>query len=183
MTATATVRPDGSVTVIDGITTYPPLSPDAVQAIAAQAQASKNAASVAVLEEGLVTLAGLLAEAGSGAAAHVDVTATGASATVDQTSMGLVMQRFPGQWDGHGHWVSGGMTFTPAQRSVTDGTTEVGATVTSATANFQAWDANRVISGGTIPTGTTIAAVVDTQTVTLSAPATAAATGVTLTIG
>lgn len=183
MTATARVLPDGSVSVTDGDTTFPPLSPEAVQVIAGKAQASKDASSVTALTAGLVELAGLLAEVGSAASVQLTVTSASAAATVDQTSMGLVTQRFSGAWNGKGNFVDGAMTFTPARRSVTDGATQVGTKVTSATANFQAWDVNRPITGGTIPAATTIAAIIDAQTVTLSAPATAAATGVNLTIG
>lgn len=67
-------------------------------------------------------------------------------------------------------------------RTVTDGTTQVGTNVTSATANFKQSDLHATISGGTIPGGATITAVNSATSVTISAPATAVASGVSITI-
>lgn len=67
-------------------------------------------------------------------------------------------------------------------RTVADGVTAIGTTVTSATAAFAVSDIGAKISGGTIPAGATITARASATSVTISAPATAAATAVTLTI-
>lgn len=69
-------------------------------------------------------------------------------------------------------------------RTVGDGVTAAnGETVTSESAQFQSFDQGRPIAGGSLPAGTTITAVVDAQTVTVSQPAAADGTGVSLTIG
>jgi hypothetical protein len=69
-------------------------------------------------------------------------------------------------------------------RTVTDGvTTASSTTVTSATAAFTGTDVGRTISGGSIPAGATISTVVSATEITISAAATASATGVTLTLG
>jgi hypothetical protein len=71
-----------------------------------------------------------------------------------------------------------------ATRFVTDGvTTNASATVTSATAVFTAYDVGKKISGAGIPALTTILSVQSATSITLSANATATATGVALTIG
>ena len=71
-----------------------------------------------------------------------------------------------------------------ATRSVTDGvTTNASPTVTSATARFHSNDVGKSISGAGIPAGTTIIAVVSLTEATMSANATATATGVTVAIG
>jgi hypothetical protein len=70
-----------------------------------------------------------------------------------------------------------------SNRSVNDGTTIIGTTVTSATAAFVAGDVGKAISGGSIPANATIVSVTNGTTVVISAPATAAASGVTLVIG
>lgn len=185
MTATARVLPDGSVVVTDGPVTHQPLSPDAVQAVAAKAQASAGASQTQQLAEALVVLAGLLSEVGSGASATVTVSNGTALATVDQASYALAVQTFTdGHADGKGGWVAGPMTVTQASRTVTDGvTTAASTTVTSATANFNAYDRGRAISGGTLPSGTAINEVTDAQTVVVSNPAGADGTAVSLTIG
>ena len=67
-------------------------------------------------------------------------------------------------------------------RTVSDGTTAVGTAVTSATASFTSADVGATISGGTIPGATTIASVTNSTTIVLSAAATSAASGVSLTI-
>lgn len=70
------------------------------------------------------------------------------------------------------------------RRIVTDGaTTASSETVTSASAQFAAYDQGRPITGGSLPAGTTISAVVDAATVTVSQPAAADGTALTLTIG
>lgn len=70
------------------------------------------------------------------------------------------------------------------QRVVTDGvTTSTSTTVTSATAVFAAGDLGRPISGSGIPSGAVIVAFSSATSVTISAPATATASGVTLTLG
>jgi hypothetical protein len=69
-------------------------------------------------------------------------------------------------------------------RVVTDGvTTNASTTVTSATAAFGAGDLGRPISGSGIPTGSVIVAFSSATSITISAPATASASGVTLTLG
>jgi hypothetical protein len=183
MTATATVLPDGSVTVVDGGMTFPPLSPAAVQAVAGKAQASADAGKTQQLTEGLILLAGMLAEVGDTGAATVTVQSGSATATVDQASFALAVERFPGAFNTSGQWVSGPMTVGQVPRTVTDGATASDETVTSVSAAFNSYDQGRAIAGGSLPSGTTITAVVDPQTVTVSQPATATATGVTLTIG
>jgi hypothetical protein len=183
MTATARVLPDGSVALTDGGMTFPPLSPDAVQAVAAKAKASADAGKTQQLTEGLILLAGLLAEVGPTATATVTVTAASATATIDQASFALAVQRSVGAFNSSGQWVCGSMTVAQASRTVTDGVTVVGTTVTSATANFNSYDQGRKITGGTLPAGTTISTVVDAQTVTVSNAATAAASSVALAIG
>lgn len=76
----------------------------------------------------------------------------------------------------------GGVTYVT--RTVTDGVTaNTDATVTSATAAFTAADVGSVISGAGITAGTTIASINSATSIEMSAPATATATGVTLTIG
>lgn len=68
--------------------------------------------------------------------------------------------------------------------TVADGVTTSGsATVTSATAAFQAGDVGKTISGTGIPGATTILQVASATSITMSANATATASGVTLTIG
>lgn len=68
-------------------------------------------------------------------------------------------------------------------REVTDGvTTDTDNTVTSASAAFTAADVGAAVVGAGIPDGTTIASVTNATTVELSDPATASATGVTITI-
>src|ERR1700745_3081344 len=70
------------------------------------------------------------------------------------------------------------------QRIVTDGvTTNASTTVTSATASFAAGDLGRPIRGSGIPTGSVIVAFSSATSITISAPATASASGVTLTLG
>lgn len=69
-------------------------------------------------------------------------------------------------------------------RTVTDGvTTNASTTVTSATAPFVQDDVGKPISGTGIPASTTIASVESTTSATLSAAATASATGLTFTFG
>jgi hypothetical protein len=77
------------------------------------------------------------------------------------------------------------LTWAPAlDRSVTDAATTSGsATLTSATANFQATDVGKVITGPGIPAGTVISARASTTSITLSANATATATGVSVSWG
>lgn len=61
-------------------------------------------------------------------------------------------------------------------------TTVVGTALVATTGTFTTFDVGRHISGGTIPAGATIAAFTDATHVTLSAAATAAASGVAATI-
>ena len=69
-------------------------------------------------------------------------------------------------------------------RSVVNGVTVAGLTVTSATANFNSADVGRSITGTPIPDGKTIASVTNATTVVMSAGASAtAATAQTITIG
>ena len=183
MTVTARVLPDGSVSVTDGGTTYAPMSAEAVQAIAGQAEASAAAGQMADLTSSLVRFAGLLAQVGPAARVTLVLDGSGAHATVDPVTFGIVQTEFAGK-SGKGNWTDGALTFTQAQRTVTDGITTASATtVTSATANFQSWDQGLPISGGSVPAGTTITKVSDPQTVTVSAPATASTISVTVTIG
>ena len=65
----------------------------------------------------------------------------------------------------------------PIVRSVTDAVLNSTTTVTSATAAFVAADVGRPVTGTGIPNGTTISAVTNATTITLSAAATATATG------
>ncbi len=67
-------------------------------------------------------------------------------------------------------------------RTVTDGVTVVGTTLTSATAAFTFADVGRSVAGGSIPAGATIVSVQSGTSVTLSAAGAAAATGVTVAI-
>jgi len=76
----------------------------------------------------------------------------------------------------------GANTGVNSTRTVTDAVTAVGTTLTSATAAFTYADVGRSVTGGSIPAGATIASVQSATSVTLSAAATAAATGVTVTI-
>jgi hypothetical protein len=71
----------------------------------------------------------------------------------------------------------------PIVRSVTDAVLNSTAAVTSATADFVAADVGRPVTGTGVPNGTTISAVTNGTTITLSAAATATATGVALTFG
>jgi hypothetical protein len=71
--------------------------------------------------------------------------------------------------------------FTPT-RVVTDGVLAASTTVTSATAAFTSSDVGAAISGGSIPSNTTIASVTNGTTVVISQAATGSASGVTLTI-
>jgi hypothetical protein len=74
--------------------------------------------------------------------------------------------------------------FEILHRQVTDAeTTNDSPTITSASAGFGLDDVVKPISGTGIPEGTTVAAVVDATTATLSANATATAAGVTVDIG
>ncbi len=76
----------------------------------------------------------------------------------------------------------GANTGVNSTRTVTDGVTAVGTTLTSATAAFTYADVGRSVAGGSIPAGATIASVQSATSVTLSAAATAAANGVTVAI-
>lgn len=114
MAVTASVLPDGSVTVVDGSLTFPPLSPEAVQAVAAQAQASASAGQTQQLTEGLVLLAGLLAQIGPAGSAQVTVGAGSANAEVDADAFALVKEQFPGGLDSSGRWVCGPMVISQA---------------------------------------------------------------------
>ncbi len=68
-------------------------------------------------------------------------------------------------------------------RQVTDGVTNSTTLVTSATAAFNSGDVGRPVSGAGIPTGTVIATVASATNATMSQPATASASGVTVTLG
>lgn len=71
----------------------------------------------------------------------------------------------------------------PVTRTVTDGATTNNSTAfTSNTANFQQADVGDTVSGAGIPAGTTIASVTSATAAVLSQPATATATGVSVTI-
>ncbi len=77
------------------------------------------------------------------------------------------------------------VTIAAAQgpRQVVDGVTNSTTTVTSATAAFNVGDIGRPISGTGIPAGTVIAFINSATSVKISQPATASASGVTLTLG
>ena len=76
-----------------------------------------------------------------------------------------------------------GLTFTIDRHSFTDGVSTIGTpNYTSASASFTDADRNRPFSGDHIPSGTTIAAVVDATTVTLSEAPTASGSGLTFTV-
>jgi len=117
LTVTVRVLPDGSVSITDGRTTFPPLSPAAVQAVAAQAETSANAANTRQMAEtlaGLATLITAAAPAAGGAAyAQVTVTPGQARAVLDETSFDLVKAALDGSPDGSGGWVVGPLTVTP----------------------------------------------------------------------
>ena len=66
-------------------------------------------------------------------------------------------------------------------RQVVDGVTNSTTLLTSATASFNSGDVGRPVSGSGIPTGTVIAFVGSSTSVTMSQPATASASGVTVT--
>jgi hypothetical protein len=68
-------------------------------------------------------------------------------------------------------------------RQVVDGVTNSTTLVTSATALFNFGDVGRPISGAGIPAGTIISSVASATNVNISQPATASASGVTLTLG
>ena len=68
-------------------------------------------------------------------------------------------------------------------RIVTDGVLNSTTLLTSATAAFNVGDISRPVSASGIPAGTTIVAVASATNVTLSAPATASTSGVTVTLG
>ncbi|MGH9283333.1 MAG: SBBP repeat-containing protein, partial [Acidimicrobiales bacterium] len=70
-----------------------------------------------------------------------------------------------------------------ANATFTDGvSSDASTTFTSASAGFTGDDVGKEISGANIPASTTIAAVADSSTVTLSQPATAAGSGLTFSI-
>jgi hypothetical protein len=71
----------------------------------------------------------------------------------------------------------------PIARTVTDAVLDSTTTVTSASADFVAADVGRPVTGTGIPNGTTISAVTNGTTITLSEAATATATAVALTFG
>ncbi len=80
------------------------------------------------------------------------------------------------------HWYSS--PTTPLDRVLSDGVTSNGlTTVTSATGAFTGYDKGSTVTGTGIQAGTVIADVVDSTTITLSLPATADGTGISLTIG
>jgi hypothetical protein len=68
-------------------------------------------------------------------------------------------------------------------RQVTDGVTNSTTTVTSATAAFNSGDFGRPISGSGIPNGSIIVSINSASSVVISQPATASASGVTITLG
>lgn len=68
-------------------------------------------------------------------------------------------------------------------RTITDGVLNSTNTITSATAAFNGNDVGKRVVGTGIPVGATIQTIVDPTSVTISAPATATASGVTLVIG
>lgn len=69
-----------------------------------------------------------------------------------------------------------------AARQVTDAVTNTTTTITSATANFKGLHIGLMVTGTNIPAGTTISAVTNATTATLSQAATASSSGGTLTI-
>jgi hypothetical protein len=111
MTVNVSLLPDGSVTVTDAGMTHPPLSPEAVQAVAGLADASAAAHTTQATTEVLGRLATLITAAGpaAGADAYAQVTVTPghAVAVLDDVSFGLVQANLPGQVDADGNWVSG----------------------------------------------------------------------------
>lgn len=123
MSVSVTLLPDGSVAVTDGNVTFPPLSPAAVQAIAAQADASAQAHRTQSLSEALGALAQLIPPAGfeAGADAYAQVTVIPGSATVvvDPTSFSLVRARLPGRVDPDGNWLWGPLTIKPQPAATT----------------------------------------------------------------
>jgi hypothetical protein len=70
----------------------------------------------------------------------------------------------------------------PPERTFTDGVENSTATLTSATAAFVSTDVGRPIVGANIPALATIASVTNSTTIVMSAAATAAASGVTVTL-
>lgn len=84
-------------------------------------------------------------------------------------------------------WESGSLVdkgaFTSTGYTITDAdTTSASTSLTSASGLFTAADVGQVVTGDGIPVGTRIAALVDPTEVTLSAAATATASGVTVTV-
>ena len=78
--------------------------------------------------------------------------------------------------------VTGQPNLCGASRGVTDGVTNSTTTVTSATANFTAFDVGSTMTGAGIPIGDKISSVTNATTAVLATAATATATGVTLQI-
>lgn len=70
-----------------------------------------------------------------------------------------------------------------SNRSVTDGVINTTTTITSATANFVAGDQYAAVYGSGVPLGAYITTVVNSTTATLNLPATASASGVSITLG
>lgn len=115
---------------------------------------------------------------------------TGPNAAVT-TAEGAILSAFtswadPNSWfipvstDATGAWIYG--TGTAATRTVADGVLNSTTTVTSATAAFTTADVGCYITGTGIPANTKISTRVSATQITLSAAATATASGVSLTI-
>lgn len=130
MAVNASLLPDGSVSVTDSGTTFPPLSPDAVQAVAAVAEASANAHKTQAMTELLAQLALLITSAGqsAGDAAYAQVTVSqgAATAVLDPMSFELVQKAMPGNVDAQGNWVSGPLTVSQQQQPPTPTPTPMG---------------------------------------------------------
>lgn len=78
--------------------------------------------------------------------------------------------------------MNGGTTVADSQVIADAGTTNADATLTSASAAFTSDDVGKSITGAGIPGGTTILSVTNATTIEMSAPATATATDVSVTI-
>jgi prepilin-type N-terminal cleavage/methylation domain-containing protein len=103
---------------------------------------------------------------------------TAAQDPVSVTADALLLSANPAS-----HVMATSLSSPTLQTALTDGGTTINSfTITSATASFSAADVGQSITGAGIPAGTTVAALVNSSTVTISAKATATATGVSLTL-
>lgn len=114
----------------------------------------------------------------------ISISAKAGAATVAEVviSPGLVLELNPGDFVGYNFQVWEVVPAAKMGRTVSDGATNTNTTVTSSTAAFTSADQFGIISGPGIPGGTTIQTVNSGTSVTITAAATATATGQPLTI-